>query len=530
MTQGLRTPTGWGRPRVRKAWSWSAALAVSASFAALAAPGPAVAQGETPRGYGEPAPKVRWHVCPEDWEVGPGWQCGTMTTPLDHAHPGRGTLELAVAKLPAKNPKKRIGSLLTNPGGPGVSGISLANRTGWEAKVNNAVKERFDLVAYDPRGVAHSRPALDCSQTTSGAQQDEDDNLSPNPRNRREMIEQLQDKDQSGANCVKKAGRLVPYMSTVDNVRDLDKLRQALGDRKLSYYGISYGTTIGAVYANLYPGRIRSLILHGVVDVNTQMKDTATYSITDAMGQEYALNARLAACDQDPDHCAFAGDAKAKFDRLADHLRNTHRSHPAPRQDWDSFVDLARAFNGDARNKAEVRQAAQDLQDLYVEEFGSPQPSDRAAQTSESNADDVLVATDCLDTPPLPEQTGPWLEWFREARAQAPIFGPAEVLRNKACRDWPDDFRAATPRYTGPWDRAQVPILLMNQEFDHSTPLNWARNMRDAMDQRGLVVIDGFGHGIATPCSRSRSEDYLLHGRTPSGEAVCPDGDHTPFH
>ncbi|MBT2440085.1 alpha/beta fold hydrolase [Streptomyces sp. ISL-36] len=460
----------------------------------------------------------------------PGWQCGTMVTPLDHARPGKETLELAVAKLPAKNAQERIGSLLTNPGGPGGSGIEAAAVGYWERHATEAVRQRFDLVAYDPRGVAHSRPALNCSATTPRAQQDDDDGFNPSPRNHREMLEELKEKDQSGANCVKYAGWLVPHMSTVDNVRDLDRLRQAVGDRKLSYLGVSYGTTIGAVYANLYPARVRSMILHGVVDAKTQARDTETYSISDAKGQEYALRAHLYACDRDPQHCAFAGDANAKFDRLAAHLRDTRRPDPAPREEWDRFVDLAWRFGGRAEDESEAQKVARELQELYEETFASSQSTVRTAQASKDNEVDVLKTTDCLDTPPLPKDNGPWLEWFHRARAQAPLFGPREALNNKYCRDWPDDFRAAAPRYTGPWNRAQVPILLTNQRFDHATPLNWARTMREAMGQRGLVVIHGHGHGEPTQCSISKSEAYLLHGQTPSGEVLCADGDTTPFH
>ncbi|MGI5347374.1 alpha/beta fold hydrolase [Streptomyces sp. CA-250714] len=537
MELGSGTRTGTGKPRLRKSWWWTAALAVSATCATALTPATAVEHDapaeSTTRAQGAPVghsnvspPRIRWYdACPKGWKMPQGWKCGAMTTPLDHARPGKGTVELAVAKLPARKPERRVGSLLTNPGGPGGSGIADAANGNWQRYFTGKMRERFDLVAYDPRGVAHSRPALNC------AQQDDADDYPPHPRTAREMLAELRKKDKSGAGCAKKAGRLVPHMSTVDNVRDLERLRQAVKDRKLNFLGVSYGTTIGAVYANLYPHRVRSMILHGIVDARTQMNNTAAFSITQAQGYAHALRARLHACDKtSKQRCAFTGNAEAKFNRLAAHLGNTHRPRPASRKQWDELLYYASAFIGN-EDELGTRAAAQKLQHLYESTFGSRRPNSRAAQAAQvpTNEEDVLAATNCLDTPPLPKRHRHWLTWFRQARAQAPLFGPGEVIEKKYCRDWPSKFRAAAPRHTGPWNRARVPILLINQRWDQSTPLRWARNMRQAMGQRGLVIIHGHWHGVPTNCSRAKSEAYLLHRTAPTGEEVCPDGDSKPF-
>jgi len=141
----------------------------------------------------------------------------------------------------------------------------------------------------------------------------------------------------------------------------------------------------------------------------------------------------------------------------------------------------------------------------------------------------VADTTDCLDLPRLPKENGPWLTRFARARAGAPIFGPAEILPDITCRDWPDDHRAALPRHTGPWNKLKSPILVMNQRWDWSTPLRWAQNMTRALDQRGMVVIEGFEHADSTDCSRRWTQDYLLHGKVPTNIAVCNDGNTTPF-
>lgn len=478
-------------------------------------------------------PTVDWHKCAAAWKVGKGWKCGTLETPLDHRNPQKGTLKLAVAKLPATDPSHRIGSLMMNPGGPGGSGIEDADWKGWPLEVTKEVKRRFDLVTYDPRGVGHSTPALDCAQPTPRprhAQEDdppEDDDPPESPRTEKEMLAELNDVDDTGAKCVKNAGWLVPYMTTVDNVHDLDRLRQAVGDSKLSYLGISYGNTIGSVYANMHPERVRSLIMHGVVDAKTQMNDAGSYGLSQSVGDEATVRAMLRACDRDPENCAFHGNAEKKFDRLAQHLGDASGSTPFTT--WNRFVDLAR--------KVEVPKtapgAAKSLQSLYEQTFPSAENAfgTKDAEPPENNEDDVLATTDCLDLPRLPKDNGPWLKRFAGARAAAPVFGPGDVVGDIACRDWPDDHRAALPRYTGPWNKLKSPsILVMNQQWDHATPHKWAQNMTKALDQRGMVTIEGFGHGVSTQCSRRWAEDYLLQGKVPTGAAVCKDGDTTPFN
>jgi len=513
---------------------------------------------QPPAAARETPPAVNWHACAPGWKVGRGWRCGTLETPLDHGDPRKGTLKLAVAKLPATEPSQRIGSLLTNPGGPGGSGIDMAKAGGWPTYVTKDVRKRFDLVTYDPRGVGRSSPRLNCAQPTPrprGAQDDGSEHQSP--RTVPEMTDQLKEKDGTGAACVKNAGWLVPYMSTADNVHDLDRLRRAVGDAKLSYLGISYGTTIGAVYANMFPQKVRSLVLHSVVDAGTQAADPDAYSLTEAVGGEATARAVLRACDRDPQHCAFHGDAPEKFDRLARRLGDAHPPRPAPFETWNRFVDMAYKV----KDPDSAGDAAKDLQKLYEQTFppgssgssGSSRSSRRpkssrpsgtsassrasgatpvrtgAAEPEQRNEDDVLDTTDCLDVPPPPKEQGPWLARFARARSEAPIAGPADIVADIACRDWPDDHRAALPRYTGPWNRLKSPVLVMNHQWDWGTPLTWARNMTRALGQRGMVAVKGFGHGDPTDCTRRRVEDYLLHGKVPAGFEVCDDGDTTPF-
>ncbi|MET9859800.1 alpha/beta fold hydrolase [Streptomyces smyrnaeus] len=538
-----RRPSGRRRGVSRVVLATSALLSLGVTATAPAASAQAAfpqqnASAEsTPRpggtGSGTP-PAISWHKCADDWDVGSKWKCGTLETPLDHRDPSKGTLKLAVAKLPAADPKKRIGSLIMNPGGPGGSGIEDADSEGWPTYATSEVTKRFDLVTYDPRGVGHSIPPLNCKQQTPLPRVlQEADSGHESPRTEQEMLDQLNDKDSTGANCVKNAGWLVPYMSTVDNVHDLDRLRRAVGDAKLNYLGISYGTTIGAVYANMYPNRVRSLILHGVVDARTQMNNAAAFSLSEAKGGEKTVKAMLKACDRDAKHCAFHGHAEKKFHRLAHHLGAARSSNAASFDTWNRFVDLAYAFKA----PSSAGKAAQGLQRLYEKTFP---PAKGTAATKNAapaknnppennNEEDVLETTDCLDLPPLPKQNGPWLKRFKKARAEAPVFGPAEVVTDITCRDWPEKYRAALPRHTGPWDRAKTPILVMNQQSDWSTPLRWARNMTHALGQRGLVVINGFGHGVPTDCSRRWTQNHLLHSAVPTGTARCDDGNTTPF-
>ncbi len=255
---------------------------------------------------------ISWHTCAD------GFQCATLTVPVDPAADTGATLGLAVIRKRARHPKERIGSLVFNPGGPGVPAVGyLAAVAG---TLPDKIRDRFDLVAFDPRGIGTNSP-VEC-----------EDSLDPlfdqsfQPTTAAERALGLVDavRTLAGA-CAARSGALLSHVSTLDAVRDLERLRVGLGEDRLSFVGFSYGTFLGASYASAYPHRVRAFVLDGPIDP-TMTADAVT--LGQARGFEHSLDDFLADCSAHPG-CAFHhdGDAAGAYDALR-RARLGHRSRP----------------------------------------------------------------------------------------------------------------------------------------------------------------------------------------------------------
>jgi pimeloyl-ACP methyl ester carboxylesterase len=279
----------------------------------LAAPTAAAAP---PGSAGPPVPRLRWAPC------GNGLECTAARVPLDYDRPSRTTITLALIRLPASSPARRIGSIFVNPGGPGESGVD-AVRQGGRSLFSAEVRARFDLVGFDPRGIGASTP-LRCFDTLDQA-------LAVLPPFRFPVTAAEErvwvDADQTFARaCAGRGGPILDHMATADVARDLDLLRQAVGDRQLTYVGLSYGAYLGATYANLFPAKVRALVLDGVPDPvawATGRGDQAATQplfnrVAAAEGGEATLGEFFRLCDQGGPACAFSkGDPRRRYQALA---------------------------------------------------------------------------------------------------------------------------------------------------------------------------------------------------------------------
>ena len=282
----------------------------------------------------EPVPRLRWTPCHA--EADPRLQCATFRVPLDHDRRSGPTIELAVIRLPASDPARRIGSLFLNPGGPGTSGVGMVldAATDGAASFTAEVTARFDLVGFDPRGIHASTP-LRCFETL----QDALDTLPPVPfpvTVEEEAAFERADRELNRA-CQSRGGPIVDHMATADVARDLDLLRAAVGDRQLTYAGYSYGSVLGITYANLFPGRVRALVLDGVVDpiawATGRGDEARTQPVYNRLGNPAGAQATLdeffRLCDQaGTAGCAFAGNAEQRFAALAQRLRHDPITSP----------------------------------------------------------------------------------------------------------------------------------------------------------------------------------------------------------
>ena len=304
-----------------------ALIAAVAAFGLLVASGPAMA--------GSHSGDLTWGTCANPDAAAAGWQCATFKAPLDYSHRGKGSVELAVTRLPATDQANRIGALFVNPGGPGGSAVDFAQGA---ADLWTPFNAHFDIVAFDPRGTGASEPAIDCkvNQETQG--------LYSAPFTTPENLDvtALLAKDKSFVKrCVELNRRILPFASTADAARDMDAIRAAMGEKKLNYLGFSYGTFLGATYTSLFPDNYRSIVLDGPVDANSYINTPSADLREQTAGFERALGRFFQACAAYQSFCKFgADDPWAAYDALIDQANTL--PIPAP-----NFTQDPRPVNGD---------------------------------------------------------------------------------------------------------------------------------------------------------------------------------------
>jgi pimeloyl-ACP methyl ester carboxylesterase len=284
----LRRPPVSGGP--------SSTMALPSSTAAPTTPAP------TTTVAGAPTPAVSWQAC------GEGLECGTLKVLLDHADASKGTIDLYVERRKALKRGQRIGTMLVNPGGPGVAGTQLVEQASFY--FSQALRDRFDIVSWDPRGTGRSIP-LDCV-----------DDLDPFLIGADPTPDSPEDQQQAAAlttafvtGCQTRSGPLLPYVSTQATAQDMDTLRQALGEPKVSYFGFSYGSELGATWATMFPGTVRAAVLDGAAIPNAGWEGEKTEQ---AVGLERAFLTVMQSCAADPG-CPFSngGDPVSAYEALS---------------------------------------------------------------------------------------------------------------------------------------------------------------------------------------------------------------------
>ncbi|MEP7215231.1 MAG: alpha/beta fold hydrolase, partial [Anaerolineaceae bacterium] len=269
-----------------------AALVTVIAFAAVGVSG-------RPQPAGASAAAINWQSC------GGSFECATLKVPVDYANPGGKTLDLALLKQPARDPSKRIGTLMANPGGPGASAIDFVRS--WSSVLSKDVRDRFDIVTFDPRGVGQSSPIVchdDLQKLVA---------LDPSPDTAAEWDGVKAESKVFADAGAKKYGDLLSAVGTKNVARDMDTIRVALGEERLTYVGYSYGTVIGSVYADMYPTHVRAFVLDGAVDLSLGFEETVG---TQAVGFERALAAYEADCDQKKCAAAPNGNTAKVIDDL----------------------------------------------------------------------------------------------------------------------------------------------------------------------------------------------------------------------
>lgn len=528
------------------------AVPAAAAPAAPAAPVAPVAPDLATGGVRAPVPVLTWADCSD--ELGPGIECATAMVPLDYDRPDGETIELALARDPADDPARRIGSLFVNPGGPGVSGVEVVPAIPFI--VEPEVTARFDVIGVDPRGVARSAPVLCFADHT---EQDEFYAAQPPFPVGTEIPAWLRLYKAYTDSCARNAGPVIDHVSTANFVRDLDLLRQAVGDPGFTFLGYSYGTQVASTYAAMFPRRVRALVLDGVLDPVAWSTGTGAEGalvpvstrIKSAQGASETLGAFFRKCAAGgPDACALAdpGASAAALSRKYDRLARALLQRPValPQEDGTT-LDLTYALLvvttlGELYDPATWPSLAELLQAAYEARLGPATGAATARSTASAQLaavrarfaeDEEPVYDSGFDAVTCADSVNPRspLAWPVNAAlqdARFPYFGSPWTYSTQACATWPGHD---SDRYLGPYDkRTAKPVLVVGTRYDPATRYQNAQAVARRLPGARLLTLDGYGHTslFSSDCIDGYTADYLLTGALPAAGTVC-EPDAQPF-
>jgi pimeloyl-ACP methyl ester carboxylesterase len=489
--------------------------------------------------------KVPWSNCYQD--LGP-FQCGTVQVPLDYDQPNGGTISLAVVRLPASDPAHRIGSLFLNPGGPGGSGVDFTLFAG-PFLYNDSVRAHFDLVGFDPRGIGRST-ALRCF----GNPKQWGPYFTPFafPSTPAEEQVWMNADLYLDSNCAQRGGRIADHMSTANVARDLDVLRQAVGDGRLTYAGYSYGTMIGQTYANMFLNNVRAIIIDGVLDPiawTTGRGDGSTVPFSTRLHSDIGAQATLQEffrlCDAGT--CAFSPDSAARFKALGDRLK----AHPLvvtnpdgstmeinysiliamtliamyDSSSWEDFAGVLAALDSATMDPAKLGARLQPFLGVpayiprpYITKRGFPHYF---------NGVEGFPAVACADSD-NPHSYAAWSSTGAAADAANGYFGRIWTWVSSICAAWP---HGDADRYMGPFsNRTANPVLVIGNLFDPATRYQGAVTASTLLPNSRLLTVHGWGHTslFLSSCADAVASSYLVDLTLPAPGTVC-EQDHVPF-
>ncbi|WP_017601723.1 alpha/beta hydrolase [Nocardiopsis lucentensis] len=470
--------------------------------------------------------ELDWDSCESGLE---GTECAVFEVPLDYDDPGGERIEIAVKRLSAEGDDV-IGSLVVNPGGPGGSGFDYVDQAAYT--ISDDVRERFDVVGFDPRGVGRSTPltCLDAVELDEflGTDVDSEDGDADLAEVTEEGMAELEENSREFVEaCEANAPDLMLHMGTADVARDMDVLRALLGDDRLTYLGASYGTHIGAQYADQFPDRVRALVLDGAVDPS---QDQLDLSVAQATGFETALRAFVEDCLGRED-CPLGGPGDSVDDGIAvlnDFLEDA-AADPLPNALDDREVNRTRAELGVLAALytdawwPRVREALTDAMDngegtalilLADDLYSRSEPEDYENSTA------ALIAVNCSDSP-SPRDVEAYARAAAEAEEESPNFGPGLAWGALPCAYWPEE--AVAPG--GPLDAEGAdPIMVVGTTRDSATPYAWAQALAEQLDSGFLVTRDGDGHTgyrMGDRCVDAMVDEYLIDLTVPEDGMAC---------
>ncbi|MCT2589927.1 alpha/beta hydrolase [Streptomyces sp. N2-109] len=461
--------------------------------------------------YGQ---KLKWRECGVV-----GFECTSLTVPLDYEQPaGDEELKLAVSRKKAEGDGKRIGSLMVNPGGPGGSAIEYLQQAA-AIGFPGELRERYDLVGMDPRGVARSEP-IEC---LSDREMDSYTRVDQTPDSGKETDKLVDAYKSFAKGCEQRSSGLLGHVSTVEAARDMDVLRAALSDDKLYYYGASYGTYLGATYAGLYPKRTGRLVLDGAMDPSLTAREL---NVQQAGGFDTAFNAFAEDCVEQSDCPLGNKDPKDAAARLSAFFKK---------------VDAKPLMTGGSRTLTESQATTGVIQSMYAEALW-PQLREALAAAMKGDGSGLLALADsyyerepdgsygnimfanpavnCLDLPAAfsgPEEVEKAVPEFEKASS---VFGRGFAWASLNCAYWQQDPTGEPHRITAD---AAAPMIVVGTTRDPATPYIWAQGLAGQLSTARLLTFEGDGHTafMGNECIDSTITSYLLDGKAPKDGKRC---------
>ena len=476
---------------------------------------------------------IDWEDCSDGTSP---FQCGTVTVPLDYEHPDGRTITIAVRKLPAPDGDAEHGSLFINPGGPGASGVAMMQVMA--PMFTEELRGAYDIIGFDPRGVGQSTP-ITCWTNDEIKQHlaNPSDDAGPTDPLKGVTYKNVpaQDKiDRGAANAARCAQHsqvpeLLDHVGTRDVARDLDILRATNSNTKLNYLGVSYGTRIGAIYADLFPGHVGRVVLDSAVDPSKREIDSITETVA---FKEGVLRQYVEHC-QAQDGCPLTGSTDEAVAQLAafvdgldknpltapdsDATINTQdaaaiiQQHAVAQPNWDALTAMLTPAmtNHDGTLMVKAKQNSSNLSpETTVEEV-----------VSQANEQIMLAAVICNDNPDTDSTASDWDAQTAAEKKSYPFFGGTSSAMDAYCRGWghqgktpPQEIRA----------KGSDPILVVGITGDVQTLYSWAQSLAGQLDNGHLFTIKGYGHGGAIgSCATAATIGFLVNGAVPAEGATC---------
>ena len=458
-----------------------------------------------------------------EWERCSGGQCAQLEVPQSYEEPEGETIRIEVLRVPARKQSQRLGALVVNPGGPGGSGVDYARAA--DFIVGSGVRQRYDVVGFDPRGVGRSAP-IDCLSDT---ELDAFLGFDPTPDDADEQQKFADNAKAFAQKCGANAGPLLGHVSTVDAAKDMDVLRVALGEQKLHYLGKSYGTYLGATYADLFPQLVGRFVLDGVVAPDLTSQEV---NLGQAKGFETATRAWAQFCI-DKGSCPLGDSVDEVMAGIRDFLRRVDdqplsetgdRAVTRLTEGWAS-TGIAAAMYDQGMWDTLVEAMREALKGNGTELMGLANGyADREPGGGyRGNIMEVIYAVNCLDKPESDDVTA-HAAAAEASTQEAPTWGPFLTWSSLPCGSWP----VGSPRSEEPPAKVTAegaaPIVVVGTTRDPATPYEWSVRLHDQLATSSLITYDGDGHTAymrSNRCVDGPIDTFYLKGTVPKDGLTC---------